>query len=108
MSLRPSTCGPRRRPARATCRPACPSTWPSIVMVTSPASRLARPKSITCGRPSASSMMFEGLTSRWTTPRPVGVLQGVGDLGDQGGSLPVTGRRTVKKVGQGDALDERR
>ena len=33
-----------------------------------PSSGLARPKSIIRGRPFESSMMFEGLTSRWMTP----------------------------------------
>jgi len=40
----------------------------SIVAVISPDSRLASPKSIICGSPSRSIMMFCGLRSRCTTP----------------------------------------
>ena len=47
-----------------------PSGSPSIVSVVSPASRLARPKSVRCGSPCPSSRMFAGLTSRWITPWP--------------------------------------
>ena len=39
-------------------------TRPSDVIVSPPASRLARPKSVTCGRPSLSMRMFDGLMSR--------------------------------------------
>ena len=34
-----------------------------------PASRRARPKSVTCGRPRSSSITFAGFRSRWITPR---------------------------------------
>ena len=58
----------RPAPARATCRPACPGPGPPGSSSVSSASRLARPKSMRWGRPSASSRMFEGLMSRWITP----------------------------------------
>ena len=57
-----------RAPVRATCTRACPSPGRPTSSSHPPASRLARPKSVTCGRPSLSMRMFDGLTSRWITP----------------------------------------
>ena len=46
-----------------------PTIDPEIDVAPSPSIRLASPKSATCGRPSASSRMFDGLRSRWRMPR---------------------------------------
>src|SRR5438045_3220937 len=89
-------------------------------MVTSPASRLARPKSMTRGRPSPSSMMLDGLTSRCVTPRswaycrasatsatrPAGALglaagraaRGEAEAGAAGGTQHLVGRPVVGHV----------
>ena len=54
-------CGPRRGPARGSCRRACPAPGRRVVIVISPASRLARPKSITTGVPSRPEHDVRGL-----------------------------------------------
>ena len=43
-------------------------TWPVWVWPSSRSSRLARPKSVTLGVPSASNRTLAGLRSRWTIP----------------------------------------
>ena len=42
---------------------------PDTVSSLSDSTRLARPKSVTCGWPAVSSRMFPGLRSRWRMPR---------------------------------------
>ena len=68
-----STAGPDRRGPGAACSGAMycgvPSSEPLSVRSASPSRSLARPKSTTLGSPSAVIRTFDGLRSRWTTPR---------------------------------------
>jgi hypothetical protein len=50
--------------------------------------------------------MLLGLTSRWTTPRAVGVVEGVGHVGDEPGGLRRGRPAGGEQIGEGDAIDK--
>src|SRR5438309_7513108 len=52
-------------------------------MVLSISTNRARPKSVRCGSPFASSRMFPGLMSRWRMPRSCRIMNGPRQLCDQ-------------------------
>ena len=74
--------------ARGSCTAAFPSSAPLSVRVASSA-RLARPKSVSQTTSPESSRKFEGLTSRWMTPRAMSVAQGLGRLTPPAGDVQV-------------------
>ena len=73
---------------------AVPTMSPGWVRSAS-ATALAIPKSATLIRPSPASRTLAGLTSRWTSPGPVGRLERLGDLGREARGLPRVDRRRI-------------
>ena len=83
-----------------------PIIWPSIVSVASPASLLARPKSVRYTWSSRSISTFEGLTSRWITPIPCAMFERLGQRGDPVGGPGESGTLDAELVGEVPALDQ--
>src|SRR5437899_2797497 len=79
--------------------------WPSMVMVISPASRLAKPKSITTGAPSGRHDVRR-LDVAMHHALLVGIVQGLRHVGDQLGGLARRGPSRGEEIGERHAVDE--